>query len=85
MTPQFLAVIFDYPFRQLGVGKVICPIVETNKRSIRLCRKMGFEREATLRDSHPDGDMFLYSMKRENCRFIGDRYNGKIGIDATRS
>lgn len=78
MTPEYVAVIFDYPFRQLGVEKVICPIVETNTRSIRLCEKMGFSRETTLSDAHPDGDIHLYSLKRSECRFTGDRYGFKI-------
>ena len=78
MSPEFLATIFDYPFKQLGVEKVICPIVETNKRSIRLCSKMGFEREATLSDAHPDGDIYLYSLERSKCRFTGERYGKQI-------
>ena len=78
MTPRFLAVIFDYPFHQLGAEKIICPIVETNTRSMNLCKKMGFERETTLSDAHPDGDIHLYSLKRSKCRFTGERYGCKI-------
>ena len=78
MTPQFLATIFDYPFRQLGVEKIIAPIVQTNERSIRLVKKMGFTREATLSDAHPDGDLYLYSLKRSECRFTGERYGFKV-------
>lgn len=82
MTPTFLSVIFDYPFRQLGVEKVICPIAETNSKSIRLCSKMGFEREATLSDAHPEGDIYLYSLKRSKCRFTGERYGKQIKSSA---
>ena len=74
MTPYYLHAIFHYPFTHLGLDKVYCPIVESNKESINLCSKMGFERETTLIDAHPDGDIHLYSLKRDNCRFTGERY-----------
>ena len=74
MTPAYLAAIFHYPFVFLGCEKIIAPISEGNEESIRLVKKMGFEREATLKDSHPDGDLYLYTMKRQDCRFTGERY-----------
>ena len=84
MTPGYLYAIFHYPFQHAGAEKVYCPIAESNTESIRLCSKMGFEREATLSDAHPDGDIYLYSMKRENCRFTGARY-GKTIIASARA
>ena len=74
-TPvEYLYAIYHYPFEYLGVDKIIVPIAQSNSESIRLVTKMGFEREATLSDAHPDGDMYLYSMKRQDCRFTGERY-----------
>ena len=84
LTPYYLYAIFHYPFEHLGLDKVICPIVQSNKESIRLCSKMGFERETTLSDAHPDGDIYLYSLKRSKCRFTGERY-GKVGFSPSRT
>lgn len=82
MTPEYLYAIFHYPFEYLGVDKIICPIVQTNSESIRLVKKMGFSCEATLRDAHPDGDISLYSMVRQDCRFTGARYGKRLASAA---
>ena len=84
LTPSYLYAIFHYPFEHLGVEKVICPIAQSNEESIKLCTKMGFTAEATLRDAHPDGDIYLYSLRRSKCRFTGARY-GKKFVTACRT
>lgn len=78
LDPNYVYAIFHYPFVHLGVTKVIAPIAQSNGRSIRLCEKMGFEREATLSDVDPSGDIYLYTLKREKCRFTGGRYEQRF-------
>lgn len=73
---QFLRAIFDYPFNQLGVKKIVAYVAESNLRSIRFLRKAGFKREAALKDIYEDGDMYVYMMTRVQCRWIGEG-NGK--------
>jgi len=80
MTPSYLAAIFHYPFIHLGAKKIICQIGEKNQKSIHLCEKMGFRKEAQLLDSHPDGRLLLYTMSKEQCRFIGERYVKKLRV-----
>ena len=69
---QFLRAIFDYPFNQLRVKKVVAYVAESNLRSIRFLKKAGFKREAVLKDIYEDGDMYVYTMTREQCRWIGE-------------
>lgn len=83
LTPGYIAAIFDYAYRVCGVAKVICPVDQTNKRSMKLLRNMGFVAEAKLKNAAPDGDILLYTLDRADCRFIGDRYGQKCAI-ATR-
>ena len=78
LTPAYLGAIFHYPFVHLGVEKIICPIAESNEESIRLCRKLGFQEEARILDAHPDGSLLLYTMSRDKCRFIGERYGKRF-------
>ena len=80
MTPAYLGAIFHYPFVHCGASKIIAPIAPSNEESIKLVTKMGFTREATLSDAHPDGDLLLYTMKPEACRYIGERYGKKLAI-----
>ena len=77
ITKHFLAVIFDYPFVQLGVQKIIAPVLEYNADSIRLVTKMGFKEEARLKNVHPLGDMLFFILNKTDCKYLGDRYYGK--------
>ena len=64
ITKEYLAIIFDYPFVQLGVQKIIAPVLEDNSESIRLVTKMGFKEEARLSFVHPTGDMIFFIMNK---------------------
>jgi len=77
LTPYYLWAICHYPFVHAGVGKVIAPIGEGNTESVRFVEKFGFRLEAQILDAHPDGRLLLYTLRREDCRFLkslGDRY-----------
>ena len=77
LTKRFLRVIFDYPFTQLGVQKIIAPVLSDNSDSIRLVTKMGFKEEARLKNVHPLGDMTFFVMNKNECKYLGARY-GKV-------
>lgn len=77
MNRQFLAIIFDYPFIQLGVDKIIGPVKSNNQKAINLDLKLGFKEEARLLDAFPDADLVFLVMNKEECRFLGERY-GKV-------
>ena len=74
LTRRFLWANADYAFRQCGVRKMIAPVAESNVRMIRMALKMGFRREAEIADAHPDGDLYLFTLAAQDCRFGEDRY-----------
>lgn len=74
ISRKFLWMIFDYPFNQLRVEKIICPVPENNERSISLAKKMGFVEECRLKKITSHGDLIFFTLTRNNCRFLGDRY-----------
>jgi len=78
MTPEYLAAIFHYPFIYLGVDKIIVPIVQSNRDSIKFVMKLGFTFTTSLKEAHPDGDINIYELKREDCRYVGERYIKRI-------
>lgn len=78
MTREYLAVCWDYPFRQLKVNKVIGPVDSGNHDALRFDRALGFVHEATLKDAGRTGDLLLLTMTREQCRFLGERYAKSI-------
>lgn len=77
LNRTFLAIIFDYPFIQLGVDKIIGPVKSDNQKAIDFDKKLGFKEEARLLDAFPDADLIFFVMNKEECRFLGERY-GKV-------
>ena len=84
LTPRYLAVIFDYPFNVCDVKKIIVPVDATNSKSVTLVEKMGFTEEARIKDGMADGDMILYTLAKEDCRYLVERY-GKESSSTTNA
>jgi len=78
LTPRYLAVIFDYPFNVCKVKKIIVPVDATNLKSISLVKKMGFTEEARIKDGMADGDMILYTLAKDDCKYLGERYGKRV-------
>jgi RimJ/RimL family protein N-acetyltransferase len=70
MTREYLRVCFDYPFRQLGVCKIIGLVDSTNTAARRFDEHLGFVLEHTIIDAGRKGDLCIYSMTPEQCRFL---------------
>lgn len=76
LSKTFLWMIFDYPFRQLQVKRMTAPVASTNLPARNFVERLGFEREAILHDAHPDGDIIIYKMTADKCRWL-ERLHGK--------
>lgn len=71
MSRQFLWTIFDYPFNQMKVKRITGLVGEGNQKSRNLCLKLGFTEEARLNEAHPSGDLIVYRMRRNECKWLG--------------
>ena len=80
LTPRYLAAIFDYPFNICQVEKIIVPVGSDNEESIRLVEKMGFAEEGRIKDARPEGDLILFTLARDACRFIGEKHGQRLTI-----
>lgn len=70
LNRRFLSLIFDYPFRQLGVKRITGVVASSNAAARKLDEHLGFELEAILHDAHPDGDLLIYKMTADKCRWL---------------
>jgi RimJ/RimL family protein N-acetyltransferase len=70
MTPEYLRQCFEYPFKQLGCKRVTGIVPSSNERALRFDERLGFRVEATLKAAHPDGDLIVLSMRRDQCRWL---------------
>lgn len=67
---HYLWLIFDYPFRQLGVRRITTVVEPLNTVSQKFTERLGFELETKMEDSHPDGDMWVFRMFKRDCRWL---------------
>ena len=79
LNREFLWYAFHYPFEELGVRKIISPVEGDNLDCQRFIENLGFVREATLKDAAPKGDLILYTLRREDCKWLTlrEKYRGK--------
>lgn len=70
LNRDMLYVIFDYPFKQLGVRAIFLQVAGKNTESMKFAKSLGFKEYVTLEDVFPDDIMVLLKMKREECRFL---------------
>lgn len=67
---EFLRVIFDYPFRQLGVKRITAVVESDNDTSQKFVKHLGFVHEATLRHAGRSGDLLVFRMFRDDCKWL---------------
>lgn len=70
MTKEFLHAMFDYPFIQAGAERITATIETFNKSSHNLATRLGFTHEATLQRAGRYGDLHVYRMFREDCKWL---------------
>jgi RimJ/RimL family protein N-acetyltransferase len=74
MTREYARACFGYAFGQLRVTKVIGLVDSTNAQARRFDEHLGFELEATVKDAGERGDLLIYSMTPDKCRFLGAQH-----------
>lgn len=67
---DFLWAVFDYAFGQLFVTKVFGPVPSDNLHAIDVDLRLGFVVEAVLRGTYHDGDTLIFSMVRNQCKWL---------------
>ena len=70
LTRRFLRAIFYYPFLQLGCRRVTALIDADNAKSIRLVEHVGFEQEGRMKHATTTGDVLIYGLTKERCRWL---------------
>lgn len=77
-TREFLWYCFRYPFVELGVKRLTGIVASSNAQARKFDENLGFTLEATLKDAHPEGDLLVYKMTKDTCRWLTlkDRKDG---------
>lgn len=69
-SKRFLWAIFDYPFNQLGVRRITCLVDSANTVSNHFVQRLGFSLECSLAGATPSGNLNIYRMWRDDCRYL---------------
>lgn len=68
---QFLRTCFAYPFTQLKLKRLSGYVEAKNHAARTLDEHLGFKQEAVLHGAaHDGGDILIYVMHREDCRYV---------------
>jgi len=73
MSKELLWYTFYYPFIECGCKRVTGLVEETNEAAREFDERLGFRLEARLKDAAPNGDLLVYAMFRDECRWLGLR------------
>jgi hypothetical protein len=73
LTKEMLYAAFDYPFKVCKVNMIIGLVPSGNTDAIKFNRHIGFIVETVLDGAHPDGSLFVMTMRREKCRYLTRR------------
>ena len=69
LNREFLHFVFDYVFRQLGLVVVYGSVSSDNEAAQRFDEHLGFKETGRIKNGCPGGDMIIYTMRREDCRY----------------
>jgi RimJ/RimL family protein N-acetyltransferase len=70
LTRDYLRAVFGYPFLVCGVRRISAYVDASNADARRFDEGLGFREEARLRGAAADGgDLILYALWREECRY----------------
>jgi len=70
MSKQLLWYTFYYPFVECGCRRLTGMVAESNHAARAFDERMGFKLEGRMKDAAPDGDVLIYAMFREDCRWL---------------
>lgn len=70
LNREYLWFVFYYPFEQLRVKKIVCPVEDDNIGCIRFIKHIGFTKEATLVGCAPKGDLSIYTLAKDQCKWL---------------
>jgi hypothetical protein len=70
LNKDFMRLIFEYPFKQLGVKKMFAIVSDANEKSINFVTRCGFIEETRVKDYYESGDAIVFACTPESCRWL---------------
>jgi RimJ/RimL family protein N-acetyltransferase len=85
LTREFLWFMFYYPFIQAGAQRITACVETNNLQSQRFVEKLGFELEFSMKRAGRFGDLLIYRMFREDCKYLERHYESRQKFTTSRT
>ena len=82
VSRELIRATFDYAFNVAGLRVVLGLVPSGNQKALRFNKHVGFSEVLRLKDAHPDGDLVVMELRRENCRYLENEQHGQEVISA---
>jgi RimJ/RimL family protein N-acetyltransferase len=76
LTRQVIREAFRYPFEVAGCEAVLALVDSSNKESMSLCERTGFEVEHRITNGGLEGDLVFWQMTKDRCPWLKESSNG---------
>jgi hypothetical protein len=70
LTRPVIREAFRFPFDDCGCTAIYALVDSTNEKSLSLCHRVGFKPVHRTRDGGRHGDLIVFEMLREECRWL---------------
>lgn len=77
VTRRSIRAVFDYPFRQLRLGRVSAQVMDDNEKSLEFVQRVGFVYEGAKRMPGMKLQM-LFGLLKTECRWCSDPVEHKF-------
>jgi len=75
MNKEFLQAIFEYPFIVARLKIMLAIVSGENKKSLNLSNRFGFKEVANIPYAHQDGNLVIFTMQSNDCKWLNIRSN----------
>lgn len=69
ITKSYISHVFNYAFNVLNVKRITGMVDSTNVTACKFNEHVGFKKEAVLKNASPSGDLIMYVMNKEECKW----------------
>lgn len=70
LSREFLRVIFEYAFGQLGCKVILIPVPSDNDDSLHFNKHLGFEEVVRIEGGYGNADLVLLALPKDKCRWL---------------
>lgn len=70
LSKLYLKYMFNYAFETCGAARITGLVDENNYHARQFNERIGFTEETRMKDACLSGDILVYVMRRDECRWI---------------